>query len=307
MDLNNISSSNPRVLFYNKFFGKCPDISGLPNEERRHFTWNREHYPNVEAVVFHIPDLAIDVGDLSQLGRLKKSRDQIWVAWFMESTVNYPILQQKDFRAKFDLTISYERDADIWAPYLPGESAWSIALDQSIPIKKGAAPIVLFQSSPFNSSRRIEFVLELMRFIRIDSYGKILQNSALEGGDDGPITKMKTISKYPFCLSLENSIAKDYVTEKFYDPLLAGTVPVYKGAPNIDQFTPGVRAFVDASLFSSPQRLAHYMTALSRNYEAYQSYHQWRKLPLMPAFLEDVRKIRINPFSKLLMMLDRRL
>lgn len=37
-------------------------------------------------------------------------------------------------------------------------------------------------------------------------------------------------------MAFENVIAMDYVTEKFYDPLIAGSVLVYLGAPNIADF-----------------------------------------------------------------------
>ena len=32
---------------------------------------------------------------------------------------------------------------------------------------------------------------------------------------------------------MENSLAEDYVTEKVYDALAAGCLPIYYGAPNI--------------------------------------------------------------------------
>ena len=60
---------------------------------------------------------------------------------------------------------------------------------------------------------------------------------ALEA-DKGSATKLETIKAYKFTLALENAIAEDYVTEKVYDPLIASSVPVYLGAPNIDDFAP---------------------------------------------------------------------
>ncbi len=45
--------------------------------------------------------------------------------------------------------------------------------------------------------------------------------------------KMGKLSEYKFFLAFENNnLVDDYVTEKMINALLAGTVPVYRGAPN---------------------------------------------------------------------------
>ncbi len=43
----------------------------------------------------------------------------------------------------------------------------------------------------------------------------------------------------------ENSIATDYVTEKLYDAFVAGCVPVYYGAPNIEDLLPDPDSIID--------------------------------------------------------------
>ena len=53
-----------------------------------------------------------------------------------------------------------------------------------------------------------------------------------------PTITLCMIRPYYFNLAMENSVALDYVTEKLYDPLLVGVVPVYKGAPNVENFVP---------------------------------------------------------------------
>src|ERR1700731_2190231 len=114
------------------------------------------------------------------------------------------------------------------------------------------------------------------------------------------------IASYKFCLSFENSLATDYVTEKFFDPILVGTVPVYRGAPNIQQFAPGEHAFINANEFSGPSDLAIYLKELDRDAVAYRRYFLWRERPFLPSFEADLAR-RGDPFAKLVEIMRRRL
>ena len=91
-------------------------------------------------------------------------------------------------------------------------------------------------SSPFNKSHRLEYIQELMKYIKVDSYGKIFNNKKLEN-DTGQKSKSKLelYRNYKFVIAFENSIEIDYVTEKFFDPLSVCSVPIYYGAPNIKE------------------------------------------------------------------------
>ncbi|KAL0454230.1 UNVERIFIED_CONTAM: Glycoprotein 3-alpha-L-fucosyltransferase A [Sesamum latifolium] len=68
--------------------------------------------------------------------------------------------------------------------------------------------------------------------ITIDSYGSCHRNR------DGRVDKVKTLQRYKFSLAFENCNEEDYVTEKFFQSLVAGSVPVVVGAPNIQDFAP---------------------------------------------------------------------
>ena len=51
-------------------------------------------------------------------------------------------------------------------------------------------------------------------------------------------TKLDLMRPYKFHLAFENGNVEDYVTEKVYTALAAGTLPIYLGAPNIRDFVP---------------------------------------------------------------------
>jgi hypothetical protein len=111
--------------------------------------------------------------------------------------------------------------------------------------------------------------------------------------------KQGVIAAYEFTLEFENSICRDYVTERFFDPLLAGSVPVYLGAPNIAELAPADDCYVDASRFESPRALAAHLMALARDEKAYAALLRLRERPLRTEFLQIVEQVRRPPFRRL--------
>lgn len=63
-------------------------------------------------------------------------------------------------------------------------------------------------------------------------------------------SKYEVLSRYQFCLCFENMAMMGYVTEKLFDCLYAGTIPIYWGAPDIAELIPS-NAYIDARQFSS--------------------------------------------------------
>ena len=73
--------------------------------------------------------------------------------------------------------------------------------------------------------------------------------------------KLQTLRRYRFALCYENSRWRGYVTEKVFDCLRAGTVPIYWGAPDIQDVVPP-DAYIDRRHFASNEELARYMHAV---------------------------------------------
>ena len=81
--------------------------------------------------------------------------------------------------------------------------------------------------------------------------------------------KLAVLSNYRFALCFENAIFSGYVTEKIFDALLAGCVPVYYGAPDIKDFVPS-NCFVDRKKFKNYQELHEYLLEVDEN-----KYHEY--------------------------------
>ena len=73
--------------------------------------------------------------------------------------------------------------------------------------------------------------------------------------------KIKTISNYKFAICFENVAYPGYVTEKIIDCFVAGTIPIYLGAPDVQDFIPK-ETFIDMRAFDSWERLNTYLDEL---------------------------------------------
>ncbi len=87
----------------------------------------------------------------------------------------------------------------------------------------------------------------------------------------GPIPdKTEVMKKYRFAFTYENSRSlKGYVTEKIFDAFAAGCVPIYWGAPNIEEYIPK-NCFIDKRDFATLEELYTFIQTMPREkYEAY--------------------------------------
>jgi hypothetical protein len=50
--------------------------------------------------------------------------------------------------------------------------------------------------------------------------------------------------RYKFCVTMENSLAHDYVTEKLWDGLAAGCIPIYLGTPSALSMAPDASSII---------------------------------------------------------------
>lgn len=83
-------------------------------------------------------------------------------------------------------------------------------------------------------------------------------------------SKTETFQKYKFALCFENtSDIPDYVSEKIFDCICSGIVPIYAGAPNIRDFL-SEDCFIDYFSFGSLDELKKYLTDMDE--QTYQKY-----------------------------------
>lgn len=81
-------------------------------------------------------------------------------------------------------------------------------------------------------SKRFDFVQQIEQSnLAIDVYGR---------GRSKPLPKGKLagLLPYRYSIAIENTVHDDYFTEKIMDCWLAGTVPIYYGAQNLEEYFP---------------------------------------------------------------------
>ena len=81
--------------------------------------------------------------------------------------------------------------------------------------------------------------------------------------------KMQTIGKYKFVFCNENFSHPGYITEKIFDAMWAGSVPVYSGPPNIDFYIPKT-CYVSIDHFKTIEELVNFLRHMPES--KYQEY-----------------------------------
>ncbi|XP_072528230.1 4-galactosyl-N-acetylglucosaminide 3-alpha-L-fucosyltransferase 9-like [Salminus brasiliensis] len=238
----------------------------LYNIKNCHITEDRGQYDKADAVLFHVRDI---FNDMENLRKLPRPPEQRWVWMNSESPGWTPKLAGGE--DLFNLTSNYKRDADIWVPY--GRVMKATEEERtSFKIPQKDKLVCWIVSHWEDKLWRVGYFNEFSQHIKVEGYGQHFGRKV--SGDD----YFKIISSCKFYLSFENSIYKDYITEKVYNPLTLGTVPVVIGPPrsNYEEYLPA-HSFIHINDFSTPKELADYLIHLDKNQALYEEHFHWRK------------------------------
>eukprot|EP00727_Mastigamoeba_balamuthi_P009623 m51a1_g5283 hypothetical protein (400) ;mRNA; r:178215-179788 len=264
-------------------------------------TSDRSALAQADALLFHAQDYSP--------ASVPRSRDplQPWILRSMESPVSdRGRVDRCSERVRvFNMTSTYERESVGWVPYAPNDLRRLLTPVVPTRLRKQSAPIVWVAMNCAASNRRQEFIKELMRHVRIDSFGSCLRNAQWNHrqlGRGGNFTAFKEFLRgYKFYLAFENSDCDDYVTEKYWRALEMGNVPIVLGAPNIDKYAPTNRSIIKVTDFDSVQALAAYINMLDRDDAKYEEYLAYKDTAstrrplrdvLRPEFLRMFRRTR---------------
>jgi hypothetical protein len=118
-----------------------------------------------------------------------------------------------------------------------------------------------------DSKKRIDFFHQLSKYKQVDSGGRFLNNIGGHVED-----KKKFISSYKFTFAFENIIYPGYTTEKVFEPMLCGSMPIYWGNPkvNLDFNT---KSFVCWDDYGSDEAVINRIIELDQNDSLYEEVY----------------------------------
>ncbi|KAK2141789.1 hypothetical protein LSH36_1040g00015 [Paralvinella palmiformis] len=266
-------------------FGREPFIERRCEARNCFLTNDRSMLDKASAVVIHNRHHWRQSADRTIFGN-RSNANQLFVYVSMESP-GYTYLSRalpESCQMMFNVTMTYRLDSDVPIPYgyVAKRSANKSRDDYDVrnesAIERGrlankTRSVAWLVSHSDTISRRETYVRVMSRFIDIDVYGKRGNQTCKHWRTDRCMAMIA--QTYKFYLSFENSICRDYVTEKYYRTLNYDLIPiVYGGANYVALGPPG--SYLDVYDFRSPRALARYLRYLAANQSAYLEYFRWK-------------------------------
>lgn len=243
----------------------------------------------VDAVIWQD---AYDECEIALCANRAKAPHEVWV---LESLEAPRCRQHASWTRPFDLLSTYKLKEGAYQRSYAWHFGPSMLDAMRKPwVEKGSveAPVMWTATNCDSRSGREYLVAELMRYIKVSSYGKCLRTNetkysyhyerdgrGLEPGDMAGGIPNALARNHLFYLALENSNCEDYVTEKLWKTFRAGLVPIVDGPDDYEPFLPANKSVIRADQFPSIAALAAYLDYLSHNRTAYLEYMPWRGTP----------------------------
>ena len=247
---------------------------------------NKDLLDKYDVVVFHQADMP----NLKTLNYLNKNRrtGQKFAYYTKESPYNLQALSRGKYDGIFDWVVNYKRDSDVFAPYgryyrIGQEKINLRPLPTSVYLKnynftfESKDKLVVWTVSHCGTQRDL-YVQKLLRYIPISIYGNCAKLFGQSGGQCKRFNEKcsQKLGRHKFALAFENSFCKDYVTEKYWDALARGQIPIVLGGANYDETLVIPNSFINALDFRFAEDLAKRLLFLAENKEEYMKYHEWR-------------------------------
>lgn len=205
---------------------KCP----VTNCE---LTTNKDLISISDYVVVHIPDNRSEIP-------LYRPKNQAWIFMLYESPLNFQVQSENNF--VFNLTSTYHVDSN-FASFYEGEFQYEWMLNKTFNEEHNFHAdktdlVAALISNCQDKSDRLNYIKQLAKYIQVDIFGNcgISCSSFTNSTTSREPCREYIANRYKFYLAFENSICKDYITEKFFQILNYNIVPVVMGGGDYEKF-----------------------------------------------------------------------
>ena len=155
----------------------------------------------------------------------------------------------------------------------------------SVTNDKSSAPGHCFRHIVYNNQLQIQSIPTLFYISEYSIHLKNIQNNPILPKDCS--SKIELFRDAQFSLVIENSMQKNYFTEKICDCLLTKTIPVYVGCPNISDFfdTTGwiiienysLEELIEKLKILTPDYYVRYIDTIEKNFETVKQYADYKE------------------------------
>ncbi|XP_048768263.1 glycoprotein 3-alpha-L-fucosyltransferase A-like [Ostrea edulis] len=236
----------------------CPQVKG----QCLVYTDNK-YLDSANAVIFY--------GE--SLGKVpEKKEGQIWTFFSIESPFLYSV--GEEWNDKFSWTLTYREDSDFKCFYgKVYKRETPLVRNYSEIFRKKTKNVAWAVSNCNTPSKREWYVKKLQQYIDIDIYGRCGKLKC--GTRSAAITEChkKFAEEYKFFLAVENSVCKDYTTEKLFNFFFhdLAMIPIVNGPQNVHEYIPK-GTYINIMDYSSPSELAQDLQRIGSDEDLYSSY-----------------------------------
>ncbi|XP_060802921.1 alpha-(1,3)-fucosyltransferase 7 isoform X2 [Amyelois transitella] len=249
------------------------------------FTGDNNTIDSVDAVLVHMMH-----GDYPQVEQ--RNRKQIWV-FLNDESPRYAFSLTKfrphfrKFSNIFNWSMSYRTNSDIPVPYgrtvalekPKKENITYSSIAELIPnlqFKRSDILVAVIMSN-CKVQYRMKFLEEMQKYIKIDIYGRCSPDNKTRCPGHFK-ADCNTVDQYYFYLVMENSMCRQYLSEKvFHHAYSKGAIPILLGPSLHDCKTLlPPNSYIHSDDFLSHKELAAKIKSVITNPKDFFSYHLWR-------------------------------
>lgn len=197
----------------------------------------------------------------------------------------------------FDIVGSTFPNSDVYATY----SGWDILTKDPAPKIEKALASAFISNCYHVSSERNKIIEQLFQSgLQIDSYGNCHKNKEIpehiKKNPNKSEQKLEIIKNYKFHLAFENSNEDGYITEKYWQSLYVGTIPIYLGAPDIKKYEPRPGSIINVLDYKNIVELVKDVKRIAENETLYNQMLEWKRIGPTDEFMARADQVCGNMY-----------